>query len=114
MAGPRPNVGATQPQSNPGNLGAAMLDIRNGLEFFQRALPNIPMGSPVWEVVHGVIGKVVKIAGEAGPQSLLNQSAQSLIRDRAQNPMQSQVAKMFPPGGGQQGPAMPTPPAAAE
>lgn len=108
MAGPRPNVGATQQQGNPGNIGAAMLDIRNALQMLQRALPNIPMGAPLWADIHTTIGKLAKHASEEGPMSLLNQSALSLIRGRSQNPMAGQMAKLM---GGQPnaGPAMPQP-----
>lgn len=112
MSGPRPNVGATQPQANPGNIGAAMLDMRNGLELLQRALPNIPMGSPVWKDLHDVIGKLAKHASQEAPMSQLNQSALSMIRARSQNPMAGQMAKLMgsPPNAG---PAMPQPEAAA-
>ena len=114
LAAPRPNVGATQGQANAGNLGAAMLDIKNGLQFFQRALPNIPMGSPLWNEIHSVIGRVAKHAADEGPQSLLNQSAMALIRDRSQNPQSAAVGKMFPAAGGAgAAPAPPTPSAEA-
>jgi len=111
MAPPRPNIPATQGQANPGNMGAAMLDVRNALQLLQRALPNIPMGSTEWSAVHKCIGDLAKHAGEEAPASMLNQSALSLIRGRSQSPMSGQAAHMFPPGGGN---APPTPPAPAE
>jgi len=111
MSAPRPNLPATQGQSNPGNMGAAMLDIRNGLQMLQRALPNIPMGSPAWKDLHDVIGKLAKHASEEMPMSLMNQSALSLIKQRSQNPMAGAMQKMS--GGDPSAPpAMPTPAAA--
>lgn len=110
-AAPRPNNPATQGQANPGNLTAAMLDIRNALQLLQRALPNIPMGSPVWDDVHKTVGSLAKHASEEMPMSLMNQSAMSLIKQRSQNPMAPQMAKMA--GGDPSAPpAMPTPAAA--
>ena len=112
MAGPRPNLPATQGQSNPGNIGAAMLDVRNALQMLQRALPNIPMGSPLWKTVHDTVGKLGKDVGQEQPMSLLNQSALSLIKQRSQNPMAGQMAKMM--GGDPNAPpAMPQPPPAS-
>lgn len=113
MSGPRPNIPVAQPQSNPGNLGAAMLDIRNGLELLQRALPNIPMSSPLWKDIHDVVGKLAKHATQQGPMSLLNQSALQLVRERSKNPMAGQMAGVMG-GSPNAGPAMPaSEPAAA-
>lgn len=107
---PRGNVGpVTQPQTNPGNSTAAMLDVRNALQLLQRALPNIPMGSPIHGDILDVVRKLSKHAAEEGPQSMLNQSLLTMIRERAQNPMAQAMGRMFP---GQQGGATPpTPPA---
>lgn len=112
MAGPRPNLTPTQGQANPGNIGAAMLDIRNGLTMLQRALPNIPMGSPLWGDIHMAIGKLAKHATEELPRGPLNQAALSMVREQSQDPMREKIMAMMGGGGGNAPPAMP-PPAAA-
>lgn len=89
-----------------------MLDIRNALQMLQRALPNIPMGTPVWKDIYDAVGKLSKHGGSELPMGLMNQAALRLIRERSQNPLAGQMANM---SGAKPdaAPAMPPPAAAA-
>lgn len=109
MSAPRPNLAPTQGQANPGNLAAAMLDIRNGLTMLQRALPNIPMGSPLWGDIHMAIGKLAKHASEDLPMGPLNQAALSMMRERSQDPMREKIMAMMGGANANAPPAMPPP-----
>ncbi len=112
MAPPRPNLGpVTQPQGNPGNMAAAMLDIKNASNLLQRALPNVPMGSPEHQDLLAVVTKLAKMAQDVGgDQSMQMQSLMSMVRQMGQNPMQGALARMQPQPNA--GPAMGAPPGA--
>ena len=112
MMPPRPNLGpVSQPQGNPGNVASAMLDVKNALNMLQRALPNIPMGSPLHADILKTVTNLTKHAQDAGGDpSLQMQSLMSMMRSMGQNPMQAALAKMMPQPG--QGPAMGSPPGA--
>lgn len=119
MQPPPANVGpGTSPGGNQGNQAAATLDIQNGLKMLQRALPNIPMGTPLHTDVLKAVGSIAKHMGEAaGEQGLHAQSMMQMIRQQqAQAP---QLAAMRAMGGGPTNPAgapatmSPEPPQAA-
>jgi hypothetical protein len=118
MAPPPANVGpGTTPGANPGNQAAATMDIQNGLKLLQRALPNVPMGTPLHTDILTAVGKIAKHMGEAGPeQGGLNAgSMMQAVRQQAQQA--PQIAAMRAMGGGPSAPAsppaMPPPDAAA-
>lgn len=110
------NVGpVATPQGNQGNSAQAMSLIRNAIEMFQKALPMIPMGSPLHGDILNATSKISKHMEESGGankgvdiQSLL-QMAKSASQ---QSPVQA-LNRMHPSPTA--APAMPTPaPAAAE
>lgn len=107
---PRPNLGpATQQSGSPGNVSAAMLDLKNALNLLQRALPNLPMGDELHSTVLQCVTKLSKSASSIPEQpGLQQQSMLSMIRSMGANPMQGALNKMLPQPG--QGPAMPGPP----
>ena len=98
MAAPRPNLGpVSQPQGNPGNVASAMVDVKNALNLLQRALPNIPMGSPIHADILKTVSSLSKHAQDAGgDHSLQMQSLLSMVKSMGQNPMQNALAKMMP------------------
>lgn len=98
MAPPRPNLGpVTQPQGNPGNAAAAMLDVKNAHDLLQRALPNIPMGTPIHTKVLKILTQLSEISQDAGgDQSLQMQSLLSMMRQKGQNPMAGALARLQP------------------
>jgi hypothetical protein len=112
MAAPRPNLGpVSQPQGNPGNAASAMVDVKNALNLLQRALPNIPMGSPIHADILKTVSTLSKHAQDAGgDHSLQMQSLLSMVKSMGQNPMQNALAKMMPSPNA--APAMGAPPSA--
>lgn len=108
MAPPPANVGpGTAPGANPGNMAAAKLDIGNGLKMLQRALPNVPMGSPLHTDILQAVGKISKHMAEEGQQDggLHANSMMQMIRQQQQQA--PQLAAMRSMGGGPSAPAMP-------
>lgn len=119
MAPTPPNLGpGTTPGANHGNMAAARLDVGNGLKMLQRALPNIPMGSPLHTDILQAVGKISKHMAEEGqPDGGLHaQAAMSMLRQQAQQAPQLAAMRSMGGGPGNPGgaPAMPAPePAAA-
>jgi hypothetical protein len=114
MAAPPANVGpGTTPGANQGLQAAATLDIQNGLKMLQRALPNVPMGTPLHTDILKAVGSIAKHMGEAGGEGGLHASGmmQMLKQQAAQAP---QLAAMRAMGGGPTNPggppATPAPP----
>ena len=103
-----PNIGAAaQPQGNSGNAAQAMSLVRNALEMIQKALPMLPMGSPL----HGDLLKAVSSMSKHIDQSQMNKGVdlQSLLQMVKQSSQQSPMAalnRMQPPTAA---PAMPSP-----
>lgn len=100
------------PQGSQGNTAQALSLVRNGLEMFQKALPMIPMGSPL----HTDILKATSSVSKHMEQSAMNKGVdvQSLLQMARQSSQQSPVEALnrlhpTPPNAA---PAMPTPPAA--
>jgi hypothetical protein len=80
------------------------MDITSGMMFLQRALPNIPMGSPLHTDILKAVQAIAKHAaseGEArGPQA---QNMMSMVRQVGAN--QPQLAALHAMGGGPTNPA---------
>jgi hypothetical protein len=109
MAPTAPNVGpGTTPGANQGNMAAARLDIGNGLKMLQRALPNVPMGSPLHTDLLKAVGQISKhMAQEGGEEQggLHANSMMQMIRQQAQQA--PQLAAMRAMGGGPTAPQQP-------
>lgn len=75
------------PQGSQGNTAQALSLVRNGLEMFQKALPMIPMGSPL----HGDLLKATSSVSKHMEQSAANKGVdvQSLLQMARQNSQQS-------------------------
>jgi hypothetical protein len=103
------------PSMNHGNLAAARSSIKNGLDLLGSALPNIPMGSPLYTDLLTAISKIAKHMTDDGPADRGLQASgmmQAMKTAQAQGP---QIQALRSLGGGigmpQQPPAMPaTPP----
>jgi hypothetical protein len=97
------NLGpATAQQGNPGNAAAAMIEVQNAVKMLERALPMIPMGSPLHEKVLKVaseLGKAISEGGGQGNQALELQSLIQMARQSAQSAPQNALARMFPSQG---------------
>lgn len=107
MAPARPNAGpATSPQPNAGNEAAAMNDLQNALKMIEKALPALPMGSPMHGEVLKIASQLSKHlqAGE-GSHGLQMQSLLQMARQQAQSAPMQALARMQQPAGAP--PAMP-------
>lgn len=114
MGQPKPNIGAvTAPGGNPGNAAAAMADVRNAVTMLEKALPNIPMGTPLHHEVLSVLPKLTKhlskSEGQHGGLDLLS-LLQAAKQSQQQSPMAA-LSRLQPPPGSP--PATPQPDAGA-
>jgi hypothetical protein len=109
-----PNVGgASVPQGNQGNAVQAMSLVRNGLEMFQKALPLIPMGSPLHADLLNTVAKVSKhMEQNEGNKGVDIQSLLQMARQSSQQSPVQALNRMAPPAPNAP-PAMPAPSAAA-
>src|ERR1700679_2311758 len=100
------------PQGAQGNTAQALSLVRNGLEMFQKALPMIPMGSPL----HADLLKATSSVSKHMEQSAANKGVdvQSLLQMARQNSQQSPLDALnrLHPQPPSAAPAMPTPPPA--
>lgn len=97
---------ATMPQGNPGNAASAMLEVRNAVQMLEKALPGIPMGSPLHEKIMKVTSELVKELSQGDEnQALQMQSLVQMMRSAGQQQPISALSRMYPQQG--QAPAMP-------
>jgi hypothetical protein len=90
---------ATMGQGNPGNVAAAMMQIKNAVEMLQKALPAIPMGTPLHEKVLKVTGELAKELSQTGGgenQALQLQSLVQQLRSQSQQQPLSALSKLYP------------------
>ena len=119
MGQPPANTGpGTAPGANQGNMAAARLDIGNGMKMLQRALPNIPMGSPLHTDILSAVKSISKhMAEEGGGQDGGLHASGMMSAVRQQAAQAPQLAAMRAMGGGPSAPtsppAMPPPEEAA-
>jgi hypothetical protein len=103
MGAPQANVGpGTTPTANHGNMAAARLDVNNGLKLLQRALPNIPMGSPLHTDILSTVAKIAKhMAAEGGGDQGLHASGmmQAMRQNQQQAPQIAALRSMQAPAG---------------
>lgn len=107
-AAPSHSGPATMPQGNPGNAAAAMMQVKNAVEMLQKALPSIPMGTPLHEKVLKVTSELVKEMSESGQgenKALELQSLVQHLRSQSQQQPLSALSKLY--SSQQQPPAMP-------
>lgn len=122
MAGAaRANIGpATAPQAHGGTAAAAMNDLQNAIKMLEKALPSIPMGTPIHAAVLKAATDLSKHLGAgSGNEGLQLQSLLQMARQAQQNapmaalsrimpgPDGSPPAPIAPPGGGGGAPPMP-------
>ena len=104
---------AVAPQQNHGNVAAAMQMVKTGIEALQKALPMIPMGSPLHQKILSTVKDLSKETTEGGDnQALQMQSLIQMLRQKSQEQPMSALGKLMPGAGGAQPPAMPQPAAA--
>ena len=102
------------PQGAQGNTAQPLSLVRNGLEMFQKALPMIPMGSPLHGDILKAVSSVAKHMEQAGGANK-GIDVQSLLQMARQSSQQSPMDALnrLHPAQPNAAPAMPTPPAAA-
>jgi hypothetical protein len=105
------NLGpAASPQGNQGNVAMALIDVRNGVNLFQKALPMIPLGAPLHAELLDVVKKISKHLTPGGEnQGLQLQSLLQLARQSASQPPVAALSRMFG-AGPNAAPAMAAPP----
>lgn len=100
MQAAKPNTGpATVPQGNPGNMASAMSEVSNAIRMLERALPSIPMGTPIHtEILKALtqLGKHIPAAGEGQPGLELN-SLLNTARSQAQASPSAALQRLMPP-----------------
>lgn len=103
-----PNLGpGTAQQGNQGNSAAAMIEVTNAVKMLEKALPMIPMGSPIHEKILNFAKDIAKnlSQGDSNPSLEINSLIQ-MARNAAQQAPLQQLAKAFPQQAAQQPPAM--------
>ena len=90
---------ATMGQGNPGNVASAMMQVKNAVEMLQKALPSIPMGTPLHEKVLKVTSELAKELSQTGGgenQALQLQSLVQQLRSQSQQQPMSALSKLSP------------------
>lgn len=100
------------PQGNQGNVGAALVKIKNACKLLEEALPLIPMGDELHTDILNTLkqlSKPLKKGGHENPQVEISSMLQS-AKNNAQSAPMAAMARMFPgQAGAGQAPAMPAP-----
>jgi hypothetical protein len=93
-------------------MAAALNDIRNAVRMLEKALPQIPMGTPVHTGVLKATTDLLKhLPSDEGNQGLELQSLLQMARHASQSAPLAALGRMGAPPGGP--PAMPAPSGAA-
>src|SRR5271170_3416887 len=105
-AAPAQSGPGTMPQGNPGNSAAAMMQVRNAVQMLEKALPSIPLGSPLHAKIQKVTTELVKELSQGDEnQGLQLQSLVQMMRSQAQQQPMSALSKLMPSS--PQSPALP-------
>lgn len=107
----KPNIGpATPAQPQMGNAAAAMNDLRNAAKILEKALPAIPMGTPLHTDILKITQQLSKhLQPGDGNDGLELQSLLQMARQQSQNSPQAALARLMG-GGGAAGGAPAAPP----
>jgi hypothetical protein len=99
LGAPAAHIGPpTAPQGNPANAQTGVVAVHNAIEALQRALPSLPMGTPIHGAVLKATTELTKAIGET--QASAAQKIQDMlqqIRAGGQNPMQAAMQRAMPP-----------------
>lgn len=99
---------ATKPQANQGNAAAALIDVRNAVQMLEKALPNIPMGTPLHSDILQVTVKLSKhLKPEEASSGLQIQSLLQQARQTSKSAPMQAMARLYPGQDQSSGPAMP-------
>jgi hypothetical protein len=84
-----------------------MIEVSNAVKMLEKALPMIPMGSPIHEKILNFAKDIAKNMSQGdGNQALEINSLVQMARQAAQQAPVNQLARMFPQQAAQQPPAM--------
>jgi len=93
LAAPQSNLGpASIPQSNPGNISAAVQKLVAAHKLILEALPAIPLGMPLHTAAMKVASDLDKHLGQAKEQA--QTTVQTLLQALRANPQDSQMAML--------------------
>lgn len=103
----KPNIGPVTPvQPHAGGAAAALNEVRNAVTMLEKALPQIPMGSPLHTEILQTTQKLAKhLTPGEGNQGLELQSLLQMARQASQQQPMAALSRLMPPPGG--APAMP-------
>jgi len=100
------------PQGNQGNIGAALVKVKNACKLLEEALPLVPMGDELHTDILNTLkqlSKPMKKGGNDNQQVEISSMLQS-AKNNAQSAPMAAMARMFPgQAGAGQAPAMPQP-----
>lgn len=98
----RPNIGPVTPsQPMAGNAAAAMNDLRNAAKILEKALPSIPMGSPLHTDILKITQQLTKhLQPGDGNDGLELQSLLQMARQSAQNSPTAALNRLMGGGAG--------------
>lgn len=107
MGAARPNIGpVTTPQPHAGNASAAINDVQNAVKMLEKALPAIPMGTPLHAEILAAATKLAKHLGAgSGNEGLELQSLLQMARQASSSAPMAALSRMMPSP--QTPPAMP-------
>lgn len=91
---------ASAPTGNPGEVAAAMAQVREAVRIMEKALPKLQPGTKQYEAVVDSIGKISKAipATESIP-GVQNTTLMAMLRDSKEGAMQQALQRMGGPGG---------------
>ena len=85
------------PQPNPGNQAAAMSKVKVAVQALQDALPSIPLGTPLHDVVLNSVKALSKhFEKDAESPALSMQSLVQMARSSGQNNQMAALSRMQP------------------
>ena len=94
---------ATAPQPMAGSGAQGLTLVKLAVEALQKALPALPMGTPLHTAVLKSVADIAKHMESAGagpdPSAVMQQLVQ-MARTQQQQPQQAAMANMFPGAGG--------------
>lgn len=97
---------ASTPQANPGGAQSGVAGIHAAIDLLQKALPGLPMGTPIHTAALKATSELTKAVGETHADNAQKiQTFMNAIRGSANNPMQQAMQRVMPA----QAPNMPQP-----
>lgn len=101
---------AASPQPMMGQAHEGLAGVRMAVTALQKALPTLPMGSPIHTAVLKAVTDLTKVVGQGeDDKASTMQNLVGMARNMQANPSQGLMQKLFPGGPGAQQGAQPPP-----